>query len=91
MIIRYFATLRDITRQSEQTWNQPVTTVHDLLHALCNLYGSEFRRWIVDEKGNFGGFAIVLVNGVDCRELNGMETQLQPRDTIAIFPPVAGG
>jgi molybdopterin converting factor small subunit len=31
------------------------------------------------------------VNGVDYRELDGMETCLKPSDIIAIFPPVAGG
>jgi molybdopterin synthase sulfur carrier subunit len=91
MIIRYFATLRDITRQREQAWNQPVTTVHDLLQALCTNYGPEFRRWIVDENGTFGGYCVVLVNGVDYRELDGIETRLKPSDIIAIFPPVAGG
>jgi MoaD family protein len=91
MIIRYFATLREITRQREQVWNQPVTTVQDLLQTLCTKYGPEFRRWMVDENGNFGGFSVVLVNGVDYRELGGMETHLKPSDIIAIFPPVAGG
>lgn len=91
MVIRYFAMLRDITRQREQVWKQPAATVYDLLHALCNAYGPEFRRWIVDENGSFGGLAIVLVNGVDCRELKGMDTQLKSSDVIAIFPPVAGG
>ena len=91
MIIRYFATLRDITHQREQIWNQRVSTVHDLLHALCTKYGPEFRRWIVDEYGNFGGYCVVLVNGVDYRELDGIETRLKSSDTIAIFPPVAGG
>ncbi len=91
MIIRYFATLRDIAHRSEQVWDQPSATVHDLLCALCDIYGPEFRRWIVDEHGRFGGLAIVLVNGVDCRSLNGMDTPLKPEDIIAVFPPVAGG
>ena len=91
MIIRYFAMLRDITHRSEQVWNKPAPTVHDLLGTLCNTYGSEFRKWLVDEHGNFGGLSIVLVNGVDCRELRGMDTPLKSSDVIAIFPPVAGG
>jgi sulfur-carrier protein len=91
MIIRYFAMLRDATHRSEQVWNKPVATLQELMHALCASYGPEFRRWIVDENGGFGGLSIVLVNGVDCRELKGMDTPLNPNDTIAIFPPVAGG
>ena len=91
MIIRYFAMLRDITHQGEQVWKQPTETVGDLLCTLCDRYGPEFRRWIVDENGEFGGLSIVLVNGVDTRSLQGMDTQLKPEDIIAIFPPVAGG
>ncbi len=91
MIIRYFAMLRDVTCQREQTWNKPAATVNDLLCALCERYGPEFRRWIVDEQGNFGGFSVVLVNGRDCREIQGLDTPLKPDDVIAIFPPVAGG
>jgi MoaD family protein len=91
MKIRYFATLRDITRRSEQVWNEPTETVQDLLQTLCNIYGPQFRRWVVDESGAFGGLSIVLVNGTDCRELQGMNTQLKSSDVIAIFPPVAGG
>jgi sulfur-carrier protein len=91
MIIRYFAMLREITQRSEQVWNQPAATVQELMRALCVSYGPEFRRWIVDEHGSFGGLAIVLVNGVDCRGLQGMDTPLHPGDTVAIFPPVAGG
>ncbi|MCB2178304.1 MoaD/ThiS family protein [bacterium] len=91
MIIRYFAMLRDITHQGEQVWKQPTETVGELLSTHCDLYGPEFRRWIVDENGEFGGLSIVLVNGVDTRSLQGMDTQLKPEDIIAIFPPVAGG
>ncbi len=91
MIIRYFAMLRDITHRSEQVWDKPAATVQELLESLCGAYGPEFRRWIVDEKGELGGLAIILVNGVDCRSLDGMKTVLRPEDAVAVFPPVAGG
>ena len=91
MIIRYFAMLRDITRQSEQVWDEPVASVRELLEALCQSYGAQFRQWVMDENGNLGGLAIVLVNGTDYRHLGGLDAPLKPDDVIAIFPPVAGG
>jgi molybdopterin synthase sulfur carrier subunit len=91
MIIRYFAMLRDVTRQKEQTWNTPVDTVGELLRALCAFYGPEFQRWILDKSGNPGGLAIVLVNGTDYRELGSLNAPLKMDDIISIFPPVAGG
>lgn len=91
MLIRYFAMLRDVTQQNEQTWTTPVATVGELLRMLCITYGSEFQRWVVDEKGSLGGLSIVLVNGIDYRELGGLSASLTAEDIIAIFPPVAGG
>jgi MoaD family protein len=91
MIIRYFGMLRDITRQNEQTWATPVASVGELLRVLCATYGPGFQRWVVDDKGNLGGYSIVLVNGIDYRELGGLSATLKADDVVAIFPPVAGG
>jgi MoaD family protein len=91
MIVRYFAMLREATGQSEQIWTAPVTTIGELLRALCAAYGPGFKKWIVDKDGNLGGLSIVLVNGTDYRELGGLEASLKMDDIIAIFPPVAGG
>lgn len=91
MKIRYFAVLRNITGASEETWNAPVETLQDLVSALTARYGSEFRRWVCRDEGCFGNLAILLVNGVDARSLQGMSTPLQPEDTVFIFPPMAGG
>lgn len=91
MIIRYFAMLRDVTRQNEQRWETPVSSVRELLEDLCQVYGSEFCQWMVDENGNLGGLSIVLVNGTDYRHLGGLDAPLHANDVVAIFPPVAGG
>jgi len=91
MIIRYFAMLRDAARRSEQVWDSPVSSVGELLIAVCESYGPEFRKWVVDDNGNLGGLSIILVNGTDYRHLGGLDTPLKMDDVIAIFPPVAGG
>jgi MoaD family protein len=91
MIIRYFAMLRDATHCSEEVREIPLASIHELLDDLCASYGPSFRQWLVDESGNLGGLSIVLVNGIDYRHLNGLDTTLKKDDVVAIFPPVAGG
>lgn len=90
MQIRYFATIRTITGENALRWDQPEATLGELLRDLCVRYGDRFRSWVLD--GNdLGQAIIILVNGCDARHLGGINTPLQPEDTIAIFPLVAGG
>lgn len=91
MHLAYFATLRDVAGYSKQEWNAPVETVGDLLRALCSRYGPNFKRWVLEDDGSLGQLCIILVNGHDIRDLDGMATCLHPDDTICFFPPVAGG
>jgi MoaD family protein len=91
MKIRYFAILRNITGKVEEEWNAPAETVQDVVDSVCQKYGPEMRRWICKDDGCFGNLSIILINGVDCRDKQGMQTQLKPDDNILIFPPMAGG
>jgi len=91
MQLAYFATLREITGLSKQTWNSSVETIGDLLREVCSRYGPNFKRWVLEEDGSLGQMCIILVNGHDVRELNGLATRLHPEDSISFFPPVAGG
>jgi len=91
MDLAYYATLREITGHSKQQWNSNVETAGELLRELCNLYGPNFKRWILNEDGSLGQMCIILINGRDLRDLNGLATRLHPEDSISFFPPVAGG
>lgn len=90
MQIRYFATIRTITRENTLQWDKPEATLGELLRVLCSRYGDRFRQWVLDGNG-LGQAIIVLVNGCDARHLGGLNTPLSPDDVIAIFPLVAGG
>lgn len=91
MVIRYFAFLRDITRTGEQVLNDPPDRLELLLHLLSQRYGPAFQRWVLEADGRLSEMSIVLVNGRDARDLNGLDTPLRPDDIVAIFPPIAGG
>jgi sulfur-carrier protein len=91
MEIKYFATLREVTRKKEETWTAPVDTLEDLIRALCQKYGPSFSKWVSCENGGYGSLSIFLINGQDYRSLDGLQTPLKQSDSIFIFPPIAGG
>ena len=91
MNLAYFATLREITGRSKEPWNSNSETVGDLLRDLSSRYGKDFKRWVLEEDGSLGQMCIILVNGHDVRELDGLTTRLNAEDSISFFPPVAGG
>ncbi len=90
MQIRFFATIRQCTGASEISWDEPMATLGDLLCALAVRYGPVFRRWVL-ERDELGGSVLVVINGHDARHHGGIHAPLQPDDTIAIFPAIAGG
>ncbi len=91
MIIRYFAMLRQVTGTSEEKRDATAGTIGALLESLSAEYGPEFRKWVSDEDGNWGGLSIIIINGVDYRHLGGLDAPVKGEDVVAIFPPVAGG
>ncbi len=91
MEIKYFATLRDITKVNSEQWVEPVETLDELIAALCKKYGKSFEKWVSCEDGGFGSLSIFLVNGLDSRSLQGFQTKLKQSDVVSIFPPIAGG
>lgn len=91
MQIKYFATLRDITKKTEEQIATPPKTLGVLINSLCSRYGKGFAKWVSCEDGGYGSLSIFLINGVDYRSLNGLETEIKETDEISIFPPIAGG
>lgn len=91
MKLLYFATLRLATKKSEEDWTAPAPTLRVLMTDLIARYGREFGRWVVGEDGELSGLAIVLLDGIDVRGKQGLDTPLAGVAEVAIFPPVAGG
>lgn len=91
MELEYFAALREITGRSKQPWNANMRTVGDLLRELSASYGEDFRHWVLNDDGSLAQMCIILVNGHDIRESDGLATLLHQEDSISFFPPLAGG
>ena len=79
--VRFFAGLKDIVRaESVQIEAEEVGA---LLEALRSRYGAQF----VDALR----FCKVAVNGRSIEDLDGLGTQLEDLDEVALLPPVSGG
>jgi MoaD family protein len=90
MQVRFFASIRECTGVSEIRWEEPTSTLGELLRALSARYGPTFRRWVL-EQDDLGKTVLVVLNGHDARHHGGIHAVLRPDDTIAIFPTIAGG
>jgi MoaD family protein len=90
MVIRFFASIRNVTKEKEIEWDQPTSTLGELLRLLSDRYGPEFRHWVLDGE-NLGGSIMVVINGDDARHQAGLETRLAATDVVSILPIMAGG
>ena len=90
VVIRFFASIRNITGVKEIEWGGPPSTLGELLRLLSERYSPEFRAWVLDGE-NLGGSVMVVINGEDARHQGGIEARLAPADVISILPIMAGG
>ena len=93
--VRFFTSLRETVGKKEETLKFPEgskVTVGIVLKTLAQRYGKRFVEYVYDEKtGEVKGFLQFLVNGKSATALNGLQTELEDGDVLAILPPVGGG
>jgi molybdopterin synthase sulfur carrier subunit len=90
MVIRFFASIRNVTGVKEIEWGEPTPTLGDLLYSLSERYGPQFRNWVLEGEG-LGSSVMVVINGDDVRHQGGIERRLAPTDVVSILPIMAGG
>lgn len=88
--VKFFANFRELVGQGKISIS--ANTIRELLENLREKYGGLRDELFVNEE-NVGlkEFVNVTVNGRRIEMLDGIDTELRDKDTIAIFPPVAGG
>jgi len=93
--VRFFTSLREIVDKKEETLEfseGEKVTVDMVLKTLVQRYGNRFVEYVFDRKtGEVRGFLQFLVNGKSATTQNGLETELEDGDVLAILPPVGGG
>jgi len=88
--VGFYAGMCDVFQEKERIVElENSATVRDALKLVCNTYGK--RNRIFDRSGQIKPDVNILKNGRHINYLNGIETEVEEGDTIAIFPPVLGG
>jgi len=90
MIVKYFATIRTYTGESERRVDDAPPTLGPLLEELAARYGRPFRRAVFSGDG-LNPEIIILVNGRNVLYSGRLEAPLADDDEVSIFPMVAGG
>jgi molybdopterin synthase sulfur carrier subunit len=88
--VKVFATLRDFMPGVQDIDVAGGTDLAMLLERLCGQYPG-LREEIFDAGGSLKPYVNVLKNGRNVFFINNLATRLEEGDTLAIFPPVAGG
>jgi molybdopterin synthase sulfur carrier subunit len=93
--VRFFTSLREIIGKKEEMIEfseGEQITVDKMLKTLAQRYGKRFVEYVYDPKsGEVRSFLQFLVNGKSASILNGLQTELEDGDVLAILPPVGGG
>lgn len=87
----FFATLRNVTGDSETTVDIDGNTVGNVIDALVVKYGYRFREEILAPDGNIKGHMKVLLNLNFINRIKPLENPVKEGDTLYLFPPIVGG
>ena len=68
----------------------PASTVHEAVEAVAERY-PQLRVHVFDAQGQIRRHFNVFVNGEHIRDLNGVDTPLQPADKVILMASSAGG
>jgi molybdopterin synthase sulfur carrier subunit len=66
------------------------STIANLLGKVIGEY-PPLQGLLLDDNLQLGSWVVILINGRNMGIFEGIDTQLNEGDVIAVFPPVAGG
>jgi MoaD family protein len=90
--VKFYGSLRNVVNEKNQQITLHHCDLEDLIGELIQQYGEKLKEKFIDPKTNqFNERALVFVNGLSIKSLQGTKTELKEGDTIAIFPPSGGG
>lgn len=91
MKVSFYATLEPIVGERHVEVSLPEgASVGALVDSLAQRWPG-LAEHLFDEDGALSRRVNIFVDGRNVRWLEGLETQLEPEQSVDIFPPVAGG
>ncbi len=84
--VRFFATFREASGCEDASAD--ASDLSDLLSLLTVRYGERFTRLVRNRSADS---FVVLVNGRNAGQLQGLGTVLRDGDEVSLFPPISGG
>ena len=83
--VKYLNVYAEVPRKQHETIVLPEgVTVQTLVDELCRKYGMPMKEVLLGKAGKFT--RNMLVNGVSMHFLDGLETKLRDRDSVALSP-----
>ncbi|MGQ4892360.1 MAG: MoaD/ThiS family protein [Candidatus Njordarchaeia archaeon] len=90
--VKYYAIFREISsKRTEIIAIRKGSTVRNLIGEIDKKYGGKIAKLLLDSKGELKDNYIILLNGVNVNNLNGLETIIDKNSGVVIFPPFSGG
>ncbi len=96
VLVKVFGTLRLELGLGEIQLDLPEPRpLREVLEAVVSFLKEEgeksFKRKLLEESEELKRGVIILKNGVNVLHLQGLDTVIEPGDTLSVFPPGAGG
>jgi MoaD family protein len=88
--IRAFGAFREILGKERDVEVKEGSTISDLLSTLISS-NERLRSALLDEAGNIRDYVTLTKNKKSIDFFEGLRTELEEKDEVAILPPIAGG
>ena len=91
IVIHFFAMLREFLKTKQIRIPAEEKSVLELLQYCETKTSKSFLYKLVDQDGAIRPDSMILVNGRNVLNLQGIQTIVKDGSNVAIFPPAAGG
>ena len=90
--IRFLSLLADYAGEEESNLKvDENSSINDIIKYLTSRYGNNFKSKILDSQNVLSKYIIIILNDVDIRSFDGLDTLIKEGDELTFLPVIAGG